>query len=170
MEIERKFLIKSLNLDHLPDDHREVDISSYYLMGFDKVEEARIAAHEDEYGVKFWLVKKKKREGISRREIVDELTFREIVDELTFREFLSLYDTKIDDESHPIHKTRFMFWEDDVLFELDVFEDTYLTLLEVELQSEDQEVVIPEWLDVIREVTDEEAFYSRNIARKLFSG
>ena len=49
---------------------------------------------------------------------------------------------------------------------LDVFKDHYedRALLEIELMEEDDEVIIPPFVQVIKEVTDDPAFSNRSLA------
>ncbi len=81
------------------------------------------------------------------------------------REYLTcLMDA--DPSRHPIRKTRYCFLYDNRYFELDVYpfwDDR--AILELELSSEDEEVVLPKELELIREVTDDDAYKNASLAK-----
>ena len=73
-----------------------------------------------------------------------------------------------DPEKNVIVKVRhFVEWKG-LLFELDIFEGAHkgLAVLEIELKDINQHIELPPFLEVIREVTDEEEFSNFNLASK----
>ena len=66
-----------------------------------------------------------------------------------------------------ISKFRVRIPVDDLVWEVDLFSRLNLILAEVELPTEDTEVVLPEWLvpHVVREVTGESRYVNLNLAR-----
>jgi adenylate cyclase len=66
-----------------------------------------------------------------------------------------------------LRKRRFEVQADGVTWEIDEFKHRDLVLAEIELDSEDDEVVYPDWLApaVQREVTKEPEFQNINLAR-----
>ena len=51
-------------------------------------------------------------------------------------------------------------------FELDIFKDKDLIMLEIELTEEQKVVQLPEWLPIIREVTYDTNFRNEAIAKQ----
>ena len=66
-----------------------------------------------------------------------------------------------------VHKRRYEVPEGEHVWEVDAFDDRELTLAEVELASEDDEVTLPEWLEpfVEREVTGDDEYVNANLAK-----
>lgn len=70
----------------------------------------------------------------------------------------------------PVEKTRFVFKFNDQVFELDVFKGALkgLAILEIELENKNDKVQLPSYLDVIKEVTDNEKFTNFALADKKY--
>jgi len=70
-------------------------------------------------------------------------------------------------EGRRVTKRRYCVSEGETLWEIDEFTDRELVLAEVELPTEDAEVLIPDWLApvLVREVTGERAYTNRSLAR-----
>lgn len=73
---------------------------------------------------------------------------------------------KIDRSKHQISKTRYYLRFDDRKFEFDVFEDRLLGLaiLEIELDDIKDKVLVPPYLKVIKEVTNDKYYSNINLA------
>lgn len=85
------------------------------------------------------------------------------IDEATWRAELR----RADPDSRPIRKTRHVVPHGDQTLELDVFEEPPgLVVLEVELDSEDEPVELPDWLGEWREVTGDERYLNVSLARR----
>ena len=67
-----------------------------------------------------------------------------------------------------VEKTRFVFKYNDQVFELDVFKGPLkgLAILEIELDDKDATVELPEFLEKIKEVTDDKKFTNFALADK----
>ncbi len=66
----------------------------------------------------------------------------------------------------PVRKTRYLVPHGAQVMEIDVFEQPAgLVLVEVELATDDEVVVLPEWLGEWREVTGDPAYLNANLAR-----
>jgi CYTH domain-containing protein len=67
-----------------------------------------------------------------------------------------------------IEKTRYVVRHAGLSFEIDEFhgENAGLVLVEVELESEDQKIELPEWVG--EEVTSDSRYYNSNLARNPF--
>jgi CYTH domain-containing protein len=77
--------------------------------------------------------------------------------------------TALDRTRQPIEKHRHCFVWKDQYFELDIFESPQLpcAVLEIELLSENQEVFLPPFLKVIREVSHDPAWKNSTIAKRV---
>ncbi len=161
IESERKFLIsKPLNFEDWPVDAREVKITQMYLsvIRSDVVERVRIK--EDQGRVSIILcMKEHLRPGVNRETEV----------EITNAEWLMLQEN-VDPLRGTIRKTRYVFEWNDLIYELDVFEEPKLTamLLEVELDDISDNVEVPPFLfDALngwREVTGDPEWTNHQIA------
>lgn len=66
---------------------------------------------------------------------------------------------------YTIEKMRNTIYIDGTLWEVDEFKQNNLVIAEVELVSEDQKFIIPEW--VSEEVTNNQEYYSYNLAKRF---
>ena len=67
-----------------------------------------------------------------------------------------------------ISKTRYSCKENDVIWEIDVFHESNegLVLAEVELESEDQEIILPDWVG--NEVTNDTRYYNYYLSKNPY--
>ena len=156
LEIERKYLI------WMPDEERlrsldgcEVwQIRQEYLTdGKGRIREIRTAN-----GVHYILTEKKRISDVVREEAERELTKEE---------FDSL-KRSVDPAFAPICKTRYRIPVGELLAEVDIFsfwKDR--AIVEFELPSEDVHPRIPDWLTLIREVTDDRRYTNKNLAQNV---
>ena len=65
-------------------------------------------------------------------------------------------------------KTRYCFIYNKKYFELDIypFSEEY-AILEIELENKDSKIEIPDYLEVIKEVTDDKRYKNRTLAESL---
>lgn len=71
-------------------------------------------------------------------------------------------------ELYTLHKTRYCFVYENQFMELDIYPfDTRRAIVEVELNSLSDPVTLPDFLDVIKEVTDDEYYKNHNLAKQL---
>ncbi len=158
MEIECKFLIARPNLRKLemkPNCAR-VDIVHTSLKTADDEEEVRIRQRGAGGHYIFFRTRKRKLGGARRIEEEERLSQEE---------YLSLM-ALADPAFRPIRKDRYCLSENGLYYEIDVYPDWKdKAVMEIELHSEDQEIVFPEGIDVLREVTGEAAYSNRELAR-----
>ena len=158
LEIERKFLIErpSLRLlEALPNCER-VDIIQTYLKTDEETEELRIRQRGDNGHYIYFKTRKKKLSGMKRVEEEERLTQEE---------YLSLM-VQADPSCRPIRKKRYCLSRNGLYYEIDIYPDwPDRAILEIELHSEDQEIIFPEGIKVIREVTGDPAYSNRELAR-----
>lgn len=157
LEIERKFLIKYPNLkalEKLP-NCRKVDIMQIYLQT-DSGEETRIRQRGQDGNYIYFKTTKRKVSDGKRIEIEQRLTQEE---------FLSLM-RQADPACRPVRKQRYCLSENGLYYEIDIYPEwQHQAILEVELRDENQEIVFPDCVTLIREVTSEEAFSNHALAK-----
>lgn len=171
MEIERKFLVRDATLRDVP-GLQLIEIESIYL-DLDKLDEAgealghlgfresldpkeiRVSKHVTDTSSRYWLTTKVGGASISRAESMSEL------DEKTYLKVVKNFGLSV------VNKKRFKFDYLRKTFELDVFPDAKIMMLEIELDKEDQLFALPPFVNIVREVTGDERYYNSNIAEPL---
>lgn len=156
-EIERKFLIEYPDvkkLESLP-NCRRIEIIQTYLT-CPEGEESRVRQRgADGHYIYFQTTKKK----------VDDVKRVEIERRLTQNEYLRLL-MDADPNCRPIRKTRYCLTHGNQYFEIDVYpfwQDK--AIMELELSEENAEIVFPDMIRVIREVTDDDSYKNASLAR-----
>ena len=150
LEIERKFLLK--NDDWKNDVDKGTSIKQGYLNShIERTVRVRV------FGDKGFLTIKGKNENLSRTEFEYDIPLKEA------EALLGLCEKPI------IEKTRFLFHNQEDIWEIDVFEgeNRGLIVAEIELQSEEQEVQLPEWIG--EEVSHDNRYYNSSLINKPFS-
>ena len=158
LEIERKFLIRRPDPQALLQrpNCRPVDIVQTYLIPDGDADEVRIRQRGSDGHYVYWRTRKRKIGGPRRVEEEERLTERQ---------YLTLL-TRADPACRPIRKQRYCLSENGLYYEIDLYPDwPDQAILEIELRDESQPVVFPEEIEVIREVTGEEAFSNHALAR-----
>lgn len=86
----------------------------------------------------------------------------EVEETISAEEYLS-----VGDGNRSINKTRSIYNRNGLKFEIDCFSDVHLIIMEVELDSIDQEIEIPEFLQdlIIYEVTGIDQFSNSSLSR-----
>ena len=155
-EIERKFLIEYPNLIELENrtDCHKVDIIQTYLKaGKDEEVRVRQRGYNGQY-IYFMTTKK----------YITPTTRVEVERRLSQDEYLKLL-MEADTSLHQIRKTRFCLTYEGQYFEIDVYPFwNDQAIMEIELLSEAAEIRIPEFLKVIKEVTDDENYKNSSLA------
>ena len=145
IEIERKYIIEKPDVSVLRsmDSFTESRIVQIYLASDIGVTH-RIRSRERDGRTVYTETKKIRIDAMSATEIEGEIT------EARFREL----SRKMRDDSHPIEKTRCTFIFKGQLFELDFYPEWERTcIMETELETREVEVVFPDFLRIIRDVT-----------------
>ena len=150
VEIERKFLLKN-------DSWRDSVVRSHVLkqgyLASSPLPTVRVRTSDD----KAFLTIKGRTEGISRVEFEYEIPSEEALEMLKLS------------AQQPIEKTRYIVEVNGHTWEIDVFEGSNagLVLAEVELDSEDEKVELPDWIDF--EVTHDPRYYNSALSKTPFS-
>ncbi len=158
-EIERKFLIYYPNikaLESMP-NCTKVDISQTYLKGKDDIER-RVRARGIDGDYMYYLTEKRKISNMKRIETERKLTQDE---------YLALL-MESDNRLHTIHKTRYCLSENNQYFEIDIYPEwSHQAIMEIELSREDEVIKTPEFIKIIKEVTDHECYKNYQMAREM---
>ena len=158
-EIERKFLIYYPNIKELEklDNCTKVDITQTYLKSVDDTER-RIRARGIDGDCLYYLTEKKKISNIKRIELERKLTKDEYLN------LLMEENTKL----HTIHKTRYCLSENNQYFEIDIYPEwDKQAIMEIELANEDDVIKIPDFIKIIKEVTDDDQYKNYQMAKEM---
>ena len=151
IEVERKFIIK-----HVPKGLLGNKIKQGYLQS-EKKRIVRIRTVESKKNKAYITIKgASNKTGLSRYEFETEIPFNEAV------YMLKLCDTPL------IEKTRYIYKNNNVIWEIDEFHgmNEGLLIAEVELSNENQKIELPDF--IIKEVTGINKYYNSNLQKSPF--
>ena len=135
----------------------KVEISQTYLKSQDD-EERRIRARGIDGDYLYYLTTKRKISNLKRIEIERKLTQNE---------YLALL-MEADNRLQTIHKTRYCLSENNQYFEIDIYPKWQNeAILEIELNSENEIIKIPEFIKIIKEVTDDNSYKNYEMAKEM---
>jgi len=160
LEIERKFLLKSLP-EIKPD--QIVEIHQFYFKNESGIwERARSWSSSNGEMKYIHTIKKSVSKSVN---IEDEHS-------MTLKEFNAFKNKcyKTPNDSKYIKKTRYIYKDGNLKWEIDEFSNDYkLIIAEIEIPTKDYEVVIPDYLKelVLIEVTGMKPFSNRSLSLKL---
>lgn len=160
VEIERKYLVEMPNMDELKSkfDTTTVDIIQTYLVEKEDGVERRVRQRGVNGSYTFYYTEKQNINNLSR--IEKERKISEI-------EYLTLL-MEADTSLHQIKKQRTCFVYDGGYFELDVYPFwNDKAILEIELTNENNKVTLPDCIKLIEEVTDNDDYKNRELAKTL---
>lgn len=157
LEIERKFLIEYPDLkwlESIPNCQR-IEIIQTYLRS-DKDEEVRVRQRGfDGHYIYFQTTKRN----------VSNLKRVEIERRLSEKEYLRLL-MDADTSRRQIRKDRYCLTYENQYFEIDVYPFwTDKAIAEIELSDADAEIIFPEQIKVLKEVTDDESYKNASLAK-----
>ena len=154
VETERKFLIKLPSEQQLRDNNSvKSNIVQTYLKRLDPAVERRVRQRGINGEFSYYYTEKKKLSDCSRDEVERKISKDE---------YLALLVEGIS----VVRKDRYCFFYKNQYFELDIYPDwENEAILEIELTSEEQEVTLPDWITVIREVTGDDRYKNVNLAK-----
>lgn len=160
IEIERKFLLKSLPL--VPFD-QSVEIDQYYLKNSSGIwERARTWISSNGESKFIHTIKKSVSKGVN---LEDEY----LMSELDYNSFKNrcLLGTS---ESRFIKKIRYIYNDGPLYWEVDVFSNDYrLIIAEIEIPKKTYKITIPSYIKdvLLMEVTGFKQFNNRNLSLKI---
>ncbi len=157
METKRKYLIRypdTGELEQRPNCQR-VEILQAYLKSEIPGEMIRIRQRGREGHYLYYKTRKRMIDG-KRIEMEERLSKNEYLELLM----------QADPDYRPIRKQRYCLSENGLYYNIDIYPQwPDRALMEIELYGREDEVVFPEGISVIREVTGEEEFTNPSIAR-----
>lgn len=158
-EIERKYIIKKpFEKLLLEKAQRVIDITQTYIGLNESGFNCRIRKVIENGVEKYIFTEKKNINGIKRFE--NEF-------EISAEEYKSAYKNKLEN-SNSIIKTRYCISENDLIYEVDIFPFwKEIAVLEVELENENIIPPIPEYFDIIKEVTGYKELTNYALSRKI---
>lgn len=156
---QKKYIvdIEKSNFEFINNNSIKIDIEQTYLddySGYEKRLRKRTVGGENTY---YFTAQIKDINGISK-----VLTDKKI----TEKDYYKLLDSN--QKKFTINKTRYSFIDNKQYFKLDIFENN-LALLEVEATKENKEIKVPMYLNIIKDVTNDEEYFNSNIARRIKS-
>ncbi len=148
LEIERKYTVNNLIFERLKKLATGVDIRQGYL---NTAPERTVRVRTK--GEKGYLTIKGKTVGIERAEFEYEIPHS---DALALLELC---------EPYLIEKTRYTLSENNMIWELDVFEGIHKGLIIAELELEDKDKIfnLPDWID--KEVSENPIYYNSALSK-----
>ena len=155
-EIERKFLIEYPDTDILNSlpNCEKVEIIQTYLNSKEG-EETRIRQRGSNGNYVYFKTTKRTVTGLKRIEVESRLTKDEYLENLM----------DADTSKRPIRKDRYCLSEGNRYFEIDVYpfwQDK--AIMEIELSKPDDEIIFPDYINVIKEVTDDISYKNASLA------
>ncbi len=158
LETRRKFLIEYPDVRELEKrpNCETVEILQAYLKSDIPGEVIRIRQRGRFGNYIYFKTRKRQIEGMKRIELEERLTQDEYLELLM----------QADPDYRPIRKQRYCLSENGLYYNIDVFPQwNDKALMEIELYSEDQQVVFPEGIRIIKEVTADPEYTNPYIAR-----
>lgn len=157
LEIERKFLIKIPNISELAKlvNINKSEIVQTYLTTTDKKVERRVRQRGTTGDYSYYYTEKQHISSGTREEKERKISEREYLN------FLMEADTT----KHQVRKDRYCFIYKDRYFELDIypFWDSK-AILEIEVDNLNEKVELPDFIDIIKEVTDDKQYKNSSLA------
>jgi adenylate cyclase len=150
LEIERKFLI---DIEKLPNLKNGYEIKQGYIQTKDKTV-VRVRVKDKEA----FLTIKGENDGATRLEYEYKIPLNdanEMLDKLCSKPIIDKIRYLVEYKNHT--------WEIDIFHQ----ENEGLIVAEVELESEDETVELPNW--IVKEVTDDSRYYNSNLLESPFS-
>ncbi|MBQ7105490.1 MAG: AAA family ATPase [Bacilli bacterium] len=154
---QHKFLVDKINLAGLRDKHLvKLELEQFFTDASD-TENTMVRKTTKDGESSYSRTVKKDTEVVSER-----ITTSRRISE---REYNELLKCNLD---HPIRKCRYCFTYQNQYYKLDVFEEPKgLAILETELTNKSKEVVIPDFISVKKDITEDLDYRNINLYRKV---
>lgn len=160
LEIERKYLVKIPNMETVraQEGYKVAEMTQMYLDDGGKYAGIRIRKSLCQGETSCKKTIKKDITPLKRIEVESDITPQEY-------EALSKH---CDSEYKPIHKWRHSFSYKNQTIELDIYDFwNDRATVEVEMESEEQKVELPDFIEVIKEVTEDCRYRNRSLAKEV---
>lgn len=155
METKRRFLVKLPTQEELSKiaNITKINIMQTYLDSDDPKLERRVRQSGNGDCFSYYYTEKRDVSGSTRAKSERKISQKEYL-------FLLM------DGKKRIRKDRYCFIYGSQYFKLDIYPDWVKeAILEIELTDEKQSVDIPDWVELIREVTDDPVYKNKNLAK-----
>lgn len=160
-EIERKYLIKRPNkkvLGNLDYSSKSEIIQTYLTSKEENVERRVRQRGSRENGYSFYYTEKMPASAVERIEK------ERIISAGEYTNLLAESDTSL----HQIYKERYCFVYNNQYFELDLYPfSSEYAIIELELKHEDDEVMFPPFLELVKEVTGDNMYKNHTLASSM---
>lgn len=156
-ETERKFLTEYPNIAELENNPncKRIEIIQTYLNS-ENGEEIRVRQRGENGNYIYFKTIKKKVNDVKRIEIENRLSKDE---------YLALL-MEADTSKKQIRKTRYCLTYESQYFEIDVYPFwNDKAIVEIELNDENAEIIFPDFIKIIKEVTDDESYKNATLAQ-----
>ena len=157
VEFERKFLV-TLNEREIPKTAVDIDIVQAYLTPIDSPEQVRVRRRGQDGVYNYFKTSKARHSSGGMLELSERISLDAFNMAFTLR----------DKSSGVIRKTRTCFFHKFQYLELDRFHSLRIdggdAILEIESTKAGEDVSIPLWMNVVREVTDDPNFSNRTLS------
>ncbi len=154
IEIERKFLIEIPDMNKL-DIKREYDIIQTYLINGESDSQRRVRKITENNNNTYFYTEKIFLTATERIERENEISLND------YEELLS--EKKMD--IPPVIKKRICFDYQNQLFEMDIYSfSSEFAILELELESVSQEIIFPDYINVLKDVSDDKRYSNASLA------
>ena len=158
IRIERKFTIEAPDITKIDIPYQVIDIQQHYLDGHNTKEHTRIRQRGQNGSYTYYHTKKINIRGGVNIELEDKISQEQYYDLLP----------TADPNLVPIIKERICFLWENQYFEMDIFKnrgkDT--CMLQIKLTEQQQETILPLWIKIIKEVTDDSQYSNYELAKK----
>lgn len=157
LEIERKFLIEYPDIEWLESNPscKRIEIIQTYLKSAEG-EEIRVRQRGVDGSYVYYRTVKKKVSDVKRVEIENRLSQAE---------YLKLL-MEADTTKRQIRKTRYCLTYESKYFEIDIYPFwSDKAIAEIELSNENEEIIFPKQIKVIKEVTDDDSYKNASLAK-----
>lgn len=153
-EIERKFLVEFPDTSNLNVKNTS-EIFQVYLNNGENDSQRRIRKISMDGKIRYTYTEKLFITAVTRKEMEYE------IDEAEYQRLLA----QAREDDVPIEKIRYCFEYRGQLFELDTYPfSSELAILELELESPDQQIYFPDYINVIKEVTGDDRYSNAALA------
>ena len=162
LEIERKYLIKIPDISVLEQQplYMKIGMEQAYLINQGETAGMRIRKSTLNGKTSYKKTYKRNVTSVTRIELEDDIS------ETTWLELLK----EVDPQSTPIKKVRHCFMYQNQLFELDIYPFwSDRATLELEMSSEDQAIIFPPFVEIIKEVTEDKRYTNRSLSYDIIT-
>lgn len=163
LEIEKKWLVKELDISALFEMFDNLD-------SIKRIEQIYLEKDKDNISPRIRKIveginNKKTYYNYNKKKHIKSGVNEEEEFEITEKKFNSLKETS-DKSKNTVFKTRLTFKDNGQLFELDIFHKNLkgLIILELEMKNIDDEVKLPKFLNILKEVTKDKRYSNFNLA------